>query len=281
MKRVCMFLSLLAATIGPSLTFAGNGPFFVVYDHHPEEKGEVEVMLMNDFNKSRVGRDNYAQMVEVEYGVTDRWTSEFMLEGQKTTGDSWVYTGWRWENRYRLFEEELPVNPMIYAEWENLNGATKYKMEVSGNRDLEPVSNTEAKKEKERILETRLILGKEFGPLTVAFDWINESDTLRRFETAFGYAMGFRYTIGVHAGEHLHRRERRNGDNSRWIVGMEMYGGLGDTKSFGIMPKKQEHYLAPVVMWHAYNVMFHFSPAIGLTDASDKYVLRTAIGWEF
>jgi hypothetical protein len=29
-------------------------------------------------------------------------------------------------------------------------------------------------------------------------------------------------------------------------------------------------------MWHAYNVMLHVSFAIGLIDASDKYLLRAA-----
>jgi hypothetical protein len=168
---------------------------------------------------------------------------------------------------------------MLYAEWENLNGATKYKMEVSGNRDLESVSNAEAKKEKERILETRLILGKDFGPFTVAFNWINEGDTLARFETAFGYALGFSYDFSK-----AHRMSGHVGHPDGGlplVAGMEMYGGLGDTTSFGLMPKKQEHYLAPVVMLHAFNTMFHLSSAIGLTGASDHFLLRAGIGWEF
>ena len=159
MKKVLLIFVLLSVfsagivlIFSPSRAVAGNGPFFVLYDHHPEEKGEVEVMLMTDYAKSKVGGNNIPQMLEIEYGVTKKLTTELMLEGQKTMGDTWVFTGWRWENRYRLFERELPVNPMIYVEWENLNGATKYKMEVSGFRDLQPVRNREAKKEKERII---------------------------------------------------------------------------------------------------------------------------------
>lgn len=286
-------MASILSIVKPDIVNAGSGPFFVVYDHHPENKGDVEVMLMTDYARARVGSDNIAQMLEIEYGVTDQWTTEFMIEGQKTMGDTWLYTGWRWENRYRLFKEELPINPMVYVEWENLNGATKYKMEVSGFKDLEPVENAEAKKEKERILETRLILGKDFGPMTIALNWINESDTRNKWETAYGYALGFSYAFNPiyserrlkENGGHNHQQHRTNYNVTQWVIGAEMYGGLGDTKSFGIKPDKQEHYIAPVIqmVWHLSNIMLHFnfSPAIGLTSASDKIIFRTSIGVEF
>lgn len=292
MKKFCAIVFLVVGLWNPSPVSAGNGPFFVVYDHHPENKGDIEIMMMNDYARAKVGRDNIAQMLEVEYGVTDQWTTEFMIEGQKTLGDTWLYTGWRWENRYRLFKEELPINPMLYVEWENLNGATKYKMEISSNRDLEPVKNEEAKKEKERILESRLILGKDFGPITVAFNWINESDTRNKWETAFGYALGIKYEFNPTYSEGpikdhgLHSsHSKKDFSMTQWVIGLEIYGGLGDTKSFGLMPDNQEHYFAPVIQLikHFPNKMFHihFSPAIGLTRASDRFVLRTAIGVEF
>jgi len=283
---------IIGLMFNPSKIFAGNGPFFVTYDHHPAEKGEVELMLMTDYAKSKVGGNYVAQMLEIEYGVTKKLTTELMLEGQKTMGDTWVFTGWRWENRYRLFERELPVNPMIYVEWENLNGATKYKMEVSGFRDLQPVRNKEAKKEKERILETKLILGKDFGPLTVALNWINESDTRNKWETAFGYTLGARYSLSQAYSE---KKENGDGDHNhhgkdghsmtQWVVGAEMYGALGDTTNFGIKPNRQEHYFAPVLQFkkHLPNMMIHFhlSPAIGLTRASDHFLIRTSIGVEW
>jgi len=103
--------------------------------------------------------------------------------------------------------------------------------------------------------------------------------TRARFETAFGYALGFSYDIRKAPRKYGHGGHHDGG--LPLVASMEMYGGLGDTKSFGIMPEKQKHYLAPVVIWHAYNVMLHVSPAIGLADASDKYLLRAAIGWEF
>lgn len=289
MKRFHVFIFSLIGTLVMfhASVFAGNGPFFVTYDHHPAEKGEFEIMLMNDFAvKSRVGKDYVAQMMEVEYGVTDRWTTEPMWEWQKTYGDSMLFTGWRWENRVRLFKRELPVNPMLYAEWENLNGATKFKMEVSGFRDKEAERNKVARKEQERILETRLVLGKDFGPLTVAFNWINETDTQRKnAETAFGYSFGVKYTFNSSHSEKSMEEHHEEHKGTQWVVGAEMYGALGDTHTFGIYGDDQEHYFAPViqVMTHISGQMFHFhvSPAIGLTEGSDNLYLRTAIGVEF
>ena len=42
-----------------------------------------------------------------------------MVEGfeEPGTGQS-RFTGFRWENHYRLFRQDVPLNPMLYAEYE-------------------------------------------------------------------------------------------------------------------------------------------------------------------
>ena len=57
---------------------AGNDLYFVTYNHHVD-KGELELMLMNDYtDPSQFRREDdgvhsyFSQMVELEYGVTEQ-----------------------------------------------------------------------------------------------------------------------------------------------------------------------------------------------------------------
>jgi len=96
---------------------AGNEANFVLYTHHTKVKGEVELESMVDFSTDVKGKPSYiANMLEFEYGITDWWTLEFMAEGQQTKGEDYVPTGWRSENRFRLFPYGTFLNPGIYTE---------------------------------------------------------------------------------------------------------------------------------------------------------------------
>src|SRR5882672_4020153 len=88
-------------------SFAQESPFFVTYTHHMEEPGNLDVEVSSTAGVPRSGQKAYfAPYLELEYGLTARWTSEIYLEGESTWGDSSVFTGWRWENRYKLFNRE-------------------------------------------------------------------------------------------------------------------------------------------------------------------------------
>ena len=64
-------------------------------------------------------------------------------------------------------------------------------------------------------------------------------------------------------------------------VGLELYGALGDTKAFGLVPARQEHYLGPILMYHLNSrLMMHAQLAIGLTKSSDNLV-RINFGYDF
>lgn len=289
----------LAVLQGTNRAWAGNDLYFVTYNHHIE-KGEVEVMLMNDFTvPSKFKRDEgqrsyFSQMIEVEYGVTEQFATEFMIEGfeEAASGQS-RFTGFRWENRYRLFREEIPLNPMLYMEYEDLDPLTRFKMETSG-WIRPPYLESGTEPDRERILESRLVLSQDFGPVNAAFNWINESDLTAGGFTAFGYSAGLRYRFnGGHHKEH-ERGETVQGGHEHHAapgkkashrllsaVGLELYGGLGDTRRFGLEPTRQEHYLEPIMMFHLHDrVMLHVGLAIGLSKASDNLV-RTALAIEF
>jgi len=64
-------------------------------------------------------------------------------------------------------------------------------------------------------------------------------------------------------------------------LGLELYGALGDTKSFGLTPSRQEHYVGPIFMYHLNDHwMFHTQLAVGLSKASDN-LFRMNFGYEF
>lgn len=266
-------------------------PYSTAYTSHIEE-GEIELMLMADFTiPSRVRREEgqrnyFSQMLELEYAPTSQLAFEFMMEGFEEVDTADVrFTGFRYEGRYRLFDEKVPLNPMIYAEYEDLDADTRYKMEVSGWVEP-PYEEDGDEPERESILESRLVLSEDFGPWNAAFNWITESD-LKSGTTAFGYALGFAYVFPGHGADHAHADEGKaceptDPDDFLRVatVGVELFGGLGDTRRFDVDPSRQEHYLQPSVMLHAGDLMVSFGVAFGLTRDSDD-IIRIGVGWEF
>jgi hypothetical protein len=54
-----------------------------------------------------------------------------------------LFTGYRWENRFRLLPGERWINPVLYFESKNINGGDRSLLEIvnrDGNNDLR-VSN--------------------------------------------------------------------------------------------------------------------------------------------
>ena len=218
-------------------------------------------------------KDEWIQEMEKQQKLLVEWFEDFERGAKK-------FTGFRWENRYRIFQEQVPLNPMVYMEYEDLDPATRYKMEVSGWVNP-PYAEGGGEPDRERILETRLVLSQDFGSLNFSLNWINETD-LANAETAFGYALGGMWMIhdSQEENEH-HSHESHEGSKGAMGVGLELYGALGDTQSFGFTPSRQEHYLGPILMYHfSQHWMFHTQLAIGLSKTSDNLV-RLNFGYEF
>ena len=329
MKRWLVVPAVLLIVGAGGEAWGGNNGYFVTYNSDIE-KGEIELMLMNDvtapsqFKREDDGFGNYlSHMVELEYAPFNQFATEFMVEWfEDLETGSKKFTGFRWENRYRIFKKPVPLNPMAYVEYEDLDPATRYKMEVSG-WVRPPYVETEEEPDRERILESRVVLSEDFGPVNVAFNWINETD-LASGHTAFGYSLGamwmshqhgeheesestasvsdeVRYTCPMHPvvrsgkpgkcpkcgmtltpDSHSNSSSREKEEHKKGIgAGVELYGALGDSKSFGIEPSRQEHYLGPIFMYHIdEHWMFHTQLAIGLSKASDNLV-RLNFGYEF
>src|SRR6266849_5003790 len=167
-------LPLLLALSG--LLVAGEGPFFVTYTHQMEEPGNLEIAIRNVLGKPADGNRFLGMTTEFEYGVKAWWTTELYLDGQATGHDGAVFTGYRWENRFRLLPREHWINPVIYLEFENINGADRGLLEVVGHDGQEDLSEstTTARLEKKRELEAKLLLGSNARGWNISENFIVE-----------------------------------------------------------------------------------------------------------
>jgi hypothetical protein len=273
---VTVLCVLLCALASPMPSTAQERPYIVTYDHYLEEPGNLEIEYFSTFGTQRGGNDFHAFWVEFEYGATAWWTTELYLDGQTTFHDSTLFTGFRWENRLRPLKHEHFINPVLYMEYENKNGADKIRKEVEG-LDVESdflTPNSEARKEHVHELEFKLILSSTVKGWNFAENII-AAKNLSNNPWEFGYALGASRPLALRASAHRCTFCREN-----FSAGVEMYGGLGDRYNFGLRNTSQ--YLAPVAAWYLPSGWtVRVSPGFGLNDNSHRLLLRWGISREF
>lgn len=253
---------------------AQERPYFVTYSHEMEEPGNLEIEIFSAVGKPPTGNRFIGSTMEFECGVKGWWTSELYLDGQSTQHDSTIFTGYRWENRFRPLFREHWINPVLYVEFENTS-ADKALREVVGHDGANDFvdSNAEARQEKERELEFKLILGSNFRGWNLSENII-ATKNLSNEPWEFGYAWGVSRPLKLAASAH-----DCTFCAEKFQAGMEMYGGLGDRYSFGT--RLTSHYAGPTINWAAPNGMtFSFSPQWGLNDYSIPRVYRFGIAYE-
>ena len=102
-----------------------------------------------------------------------------------------MFTGFRWENRFRVLKHEHFINPVLYIEYENTSGADKILKEVEGH-DVESDyadRNAVLRQDHGHELEFKLLLsgthkGWNFTQNTIA------TKNLSNEPWEFGYAIG-------------------------------------------------------------------------------------------
>lgn len=260
------------------IPYAGNAqerPYFITYSHEMEEPGNLEIKLGSVVGKPPSGNRFLGSALELEYGATAWWTIEFYLDGQVTQHDSTVFTGYRWENRFRLLMREHWINPVIYLEFENINGADKSLHEIVGHdRKADLIDrNGETRTEKKREVELKLILGSNYKGWNISENVILEKN-LAGDPWEFGYAWGVSRPLSLAAKAH-----NCTFCGEKFQAGVEMYGGLGERYSFGT--SETSHYFGPAINWSAPNGMvLSFSPQFGLNDHSVPHLFRFGVSYE-
>jgi hypothetical protein len=255
--------------------FAQELPYFVTYSHHMEEAGSLEIESKLTSGKPNGGNRFAGFPTEFEYGTRGWWTTELYLEGQTTSNNSTVFTGFRIENRARPLLEEHRINPVLYFEFEDINGANKSILEVVGHdgQDDFAGSNAETRAEKKRELELKLILSSNAKGWNFSENFIGEKN-IKHAPWEFGYALAASRPLRLAGGTSTSAFAPQN-----FAAGVEVYGGLGDTDSLTL--GQTSHYIGPTINWVIPNgLTISASPNFGLTDHSLPRIYRVGVAYE-
>lgn len=270
-----LFYFFLMGLVIPERSGAQETPYFVTYSHHLEEPGNLEIELSANYATQTGGNDFVAPWMEFEYGVKAWWTSEFYLDSQGTFSDSALFTGFRWENRFRPLMREHWINPLLYLEYENINGADKTMIEVVGfdGQADHAIPNAETRRDQQHELETRLILSSDYKGWNISENFIGEKN-LGHQPWEFGYAAGASRPLRLSATP-----EPCNLCLENFLAGVEFYGGLGTSRN--LRTSGTSHYAAAMVAWQLPNgVSFRVSPGFGLNRNSHSFLLRWGVSYE-
>jgi hypothetical protein len=265
-------------------------PYFSAINYNLA-KDTLMLMLLPDFQIARTGPNFFTGMTMVEYGVTDRLTVGVMAEGEKIDGLPAAYGGLRFNAYFRVFPDDHFLNFTLYGEYEGLNGAALYKMEVAGfgGEDLEG-SLREARRMSVRTFEQRAIVYHDWGRLNATFNFVSETG-FDSHENDFGYSWGVFWQpswmgMEMNAGKTMPGMAGAKRPSppllsfQRLGIGVEMIGALGNTHQFGIDWNRQQHYVGPVFSYTlSRNWNFRVEAAAGLSDVSDPFVLRMGISY--
>jgi hypothetical protein len=255
---------------------AQEWPYFVTYSHALEEPGNLEVAYKGVQASPKYGNAFSSGTLELEYGATGWWTTEVYLSGQHTSNDSTVFTGYRWENRFRPLFQEHFINPVLYVEYENVNQADRSLLEIVGHDSISDLRlpNAVGRSDTERELELKLILSSNLRGWNISENFISEKNLIEAEPWEFGYAFGVSRPLALRAGAKDCTFCREN-----FSAGAEIYGGLGDLDSFGL--KATSHYAGPTV---AFSIprgpTLSFSPSFGLNDNSVGVLYRFKVAYE-
>jgi hypothetical protein len=229
---------------------------FKVYGYQGPDAGEVELVYWTDYVVSsnlqapffgkRIDREGlWAHSLEIEYGLTDRWTIAGYGDFEQPSGESLKFVQWRAVfARYRFFEKGRRFfDSAVYLEY--------YFPDVGWRG------------QSDEKLEARLILEKQLGQMTLRLNPKLEK-TLSGPNVEEG--LEFEYAASLYAGPIYAVRP-----------GIEFYGATGEVANFKSR-KEQEHYIVPAITWQLVpNIALNIGVAFGLTGGSDDLVIKSIL----
>lgn len=273
-KLTAPLLLLLLAACLPAR--AQESPYFITYSDALEEPGNLEIAYKGIHAAPKNSNAFNSGTLELEYGVKAWWTSEIYLSGQTTENDSTVFTGFRWENRFRPLMKDHFINPVLYVEYENTTGADRSFLEVMNHDSISELylTNAQARAQREKAIELKLILSSHFRGWNFSENFITEKALNESEPWEFGYALGVSRPLALSARSRACLFCREN-----FSAGLELYGGLGTTEHFGW--KQTSQYLAPMVQFHIpKGPSIGFEPGFGLNANSVGVLWRFKVSYE-
>src|SRR5512147_2010938 len=215
MKRtlyVLVVLLLLCMGFG-SQVLAAQRIFVWTEEYGTLAKGSAEIEFWNTAVTADIQTRNasdWTQQVELEYGITDHFNiALYQVYEQAADSRSLVYEGYKVELKYRIAEKnQLPVDILLYGEQE--------------------MSTSEG-----NIVEGKLILAKDIGRLSIAYNQIYERKLSADEEKGeHEYAAGASFEIvpwlrlGVESKGSYTEKEYAAGPTIAWI-GNRVWANLG------------------------------------------------------
>lgn len=270
------FVLLLLLWLGAAAR-AQEPLYFVTYSDVMEEPGNLELTYKGINAAPKNANAFNSATMELEYGLKAYWTTEVYLSGQSTQNDSTIFTGFRWENRYRPLMQTHFINPVFYVEYEDTNAADRSFLEVTGHQSISDLylTNAQGRSETERALELKLILSSNTHGWNISENFIAEKALNESEAWEFGYALGASRPLTLSAGSKACWLCREN-----FSAGVELYGGLGTGDGFGW--KQTSQYLAPVVQFNIpRGPSIGFEPGFGLNANSVGVLWRFKVTYEF
>ncbi len=232
---------------------------FKVYGYKTPDAGEIELVYWTDYVLQsdqtmkyfgqKVDRESlWAHTLEVEYGVTDRFTLAAYVDYEQPDGEDFELVQARIvAARYRFGEPgEHAFDTALYVEYylprEGWQGEAKEKAEL------------------------RLIMEKDLGGSTLTLN-----PKFEKVTSGPEIEEGLEFEYGVS----LYSKWR---GAFKW--GLEAYGGIGEFVNLKPVDR-QKHYLVPAATWKvAEHLKWNLGAAFGLTDAADDVVLKSILEWE-
>lgn len=281
-----LLAGLLGAAVPGSLRAEMNmGPYFTAITY-PLERHSLMLMALPDFQVARHGGNFSTGMLMAEYGISSRWTVGVMAEGQKISGMPATYGGMRFNTYIHPFRDDRLLNLTLYAEYEDLNGAALYKMEVAGfgpgdlTEPLALASHTPV-----RTFEQRVIVYHDWARLNATFNFIRETALQAPYGSDYGYALGVYVKPSSMDASMVPRNDATAPpafSMSRLGFGVEMIGALGNNERFGFSWRAQQHYIGPVMTYTlSPRWSVRLEPAFGLSAVSDPFMLRMGVSVNF
>ncbi len=240
-QGLALLFFLLLSTAPSTTARAQEPPYFVTYSEVLEEPGNLEVAQKGTTGSPKDSNGFYSATLELEYGAKAWWTTELYLQGQATANDSTIFTGFRWENRFRVLPTEHWINPVLYLEYEDVNGADKSVLEVTGHDSIAGFQgrNADSRGDISRTMEGKLILSSNPKGWNISENWIAEKNMMGG-AWEFGYAVGASRPLALAAASRSCTFCRQN-----FSAGAEIYGGLATVHDFGFSDTSQ--YAGPTV----------------------------------
>lgn len=266
-----MFIALIARAGA-----AQEDPYFVIEHHHLPEAGALGIANYSVVGVPKQGHGFIGSDLEFEYRAAKWWASTLELHGQSTVGESTIFTGYAWSNKFKLAPAgRFFINPVFVIAWEDASAADKSIAEIEGHSSLEDFAtpNAIARPEREHEIETKLILSRDHRGWNFAGN-ILAAKELSGEPWQFGYALGVSRPLSTAKSDKTCNACRR-----AFSAGMEFYGGLGDSDQFGL--DRTSHYLGPALSWELTSGMaFKVAPNFGLTQQSQHAFIHFAVVYD-